>query len=43
MDTHPQAPRSEKTLWNDVIVVAWRRSDLVSDTDRTFEWVGAES
>jgi hypothetical protein len=43
VDTHPQAPRSEKTLWNDVIVVAWRRSDLVSDTDRTFAWVGAES
>jgi hypothetical protein len=43
VDTHPQAPRSEKTLWNDVIVVAWRRSDLVADTSRTFAWVGAES
>jgi len=42
VDTHPQAPRSDKTLWNDVIVVAWRRSDLVSDTDRTFEWVGED-
>ena len=42
VDTHPQAPRSEKTLWNDVIVVAWRRSDLVSDTPRSFEWVGEE-
>ena len=43
VDTHPQAPRSDKTLWNDVIVVAWRRSDLVADTPRSFEWVGAES
>jgi len=42
VDTHPQAPRSEKTLWNDVIVVAWRRSELVTDTPRSFEWVGAE-
>jgi len=42
VDTHPQAPRSHKTLWNDVIVVAWRRSDLVSDTPRSFEWVGKE-
>jgi len=41
-DTHPQAPRSEKTLWNDVIVVAWRRSELVADTPRSFEWVGAD-
>jgi DNA-binding transcriptional ArsR family regulator len=40
VDTHPQAPRSDKTLWNDVIVVAWRRSDLVADTPRSFEWVG---
>ena len=43
VDTHPQAPRSDKTLWNDVIVVAWRRSELVADTPRSFEWVGAES
>ena len=43
VDTHPQAPRSDKTLWNDVIVVAWRRSELVADTDRTFAWVGTES
>lgn len=42
-DTHPQAPRSEKTLWNDVIVVAWRRSEQVADTPRSFAWVGAES
>jgi len=42
VDTHPQAPRSEKTIWNDVIVVAWRRSDLVSDTPRSFEWVGED-
>ena len=41
-DTHPQAERSEKTLWNDVIVVAWRRSDLVADTPRSFEWVGED-
>ena len=40
VDTHPQAPRSEKTLWNDVIVVAWRRSEVVADTPRSFEWVG---
>jgi len=40
VDTHPQAPRSDKTLWNDVIVVAWRRSELVADTPRSFEWVG---
>jgi len=42
LDTHPQAERSHKTLWNDVIVVAWRRSELVADTDRTFAWGGAE-
>jgi hypothetical protein len=40
VDTHPQAPRSEKTIWNDVIVVAWRRSEVVADTPRSFEWVG---
>jgi hypothetical protein len=42
VDTHPQAPRSAKTLWNDVIVVAWRRGELVADTDRTFAWVGSD-
>ena len=43
VDTHPQAPRSDKTLWNDVIVVAWRRSEQVADTPRSFARVGAES
>lgn len=40
-DVHPH-DRSEKTLWNDLIVVAWRRSDLVADTSRSYEWVGEE-
>lgn len=38
-DVHPH-DRSEKTLWNDIIVVAWRRSELVADTSRSYEWVG---
>lgn len=40
-DVHPH-DRLEKTLWNDIIVVAWRRSDAVADTSRSYEWVGAE-
>jgi len=42
VDTHPRAERSAKTLWNDIVVVAWRRSEAVADTSRSYEWVGAE-
>lgn len=42
VDTSARAPRTDKTLWNDLVVVAWRRSDLVADTARSFEWVGEE-
>jgi len=40
VDTSARAPRTEKTLWNETIVVAWRRSDLVEDTQRSYRWVG---
>ena len=42
-DASPRAPRSEKQLWNELVVQAWRASECVADTDRTFTWVGEES
>jgi len=39
-DVSQRAPRSEKTIWNDIVVVAWRRSELVADEPRSFAWVG---
>jgi len=41
-DVHPRE-RSEKTLWNETITVAWERSALVTQPSaRTYEWVGEE-
>jgi len=41
-DPNPRAPRTEKQLWNGTIVKAWRASEFVDDTPRSFAWVGGE-
>jgi DNA-binding Lrp family transcriptional regulator len=43
VDTHPDAPRTDESLWNDTVLVAWGRSEQVRQPhSRGHEWVGED-